>query len=607
MKTFGFEPPAGAAPEAWRPLEHLLQRWVLARGGSPLLAATAAWASLADGEGDAALPVAEGRHGMPPLAAGEIQALRDEELVASDADGPVRPFVLDADGYFYLWRNHAHEQAAAAAVLARRGEPAQARAAAAADLDALFQGQHDARVGAQREAVRRVPGERLFVLTGGPGTGKTTTVLKMLLMLQRQAGRALAIRIAAPTGKAAQRLVQSLRQGKKALAGTLDADWQPYLDAIPDSEALTVHRLLGYQPWRNAFGRTARDPVAAEVVVVDEASMVDLAMLRALLDAVPPDASLLLVGDADQLTSVATGSVLRDLVGALEHAGSGGLVRLEHSFRAERELVAINEAIRSGEVGALEGALAGAGARAGRHAVATPAGLRQRLDAWAAGLAALDGLRPVLSAPGAEAAAAVRRAMQALASRQLLCALRETPFGAVAVNAALEHRLRRAWGAGADAEWYPGRAVLVTRNDYASGLYNGDVGLCLTDHNGQLRVWFEVPGGDGEAGVRSFAPHTLPAHEGAFALTIHKSQGSEYGHAAVLLPPDATHRILSRQLLYTAASRARHSLELWATPAALARAVETGVQRASGLQGRILAGLQAASAAQGAAGGESGP
>lgn len=598
--------PGESAVEAWRPLDRALYRWVIGHGGDALLAATAAWASLADGNGDAALPLADGRHGMQPPTQAQLAQLRASPLVATAPEQGMRPFALDGER-FYLWRNHAHEIAAARHIRERRSAaPATASAEEFdADLDALFHGDRGAAIGPQREAVRRVAGRRLFVLTGGPGTGKTTTVLRMLLMLQRRAAAPLSIRIAAPTGKAAQRLVQALRQGKARLredaAAPLPDDWLPLLDAIPDGEATTVHRLLGYQPWRNAFRRDARDPIAADVVVVDEASMVDLAMLRSLLEAVRAQATLILVGDADQLTSVATGSVLLDLVAALQADPRGDLVRLTHSFRAERQLVAVNEAVRAGDAEALAAALAASDGRASLRRVEDERTLREQIARWAKELAGVEALRPVLpaepiaaSSPESDAmrlrADLVRAALGALAERQILCALRETPFGAVAINASLESVLRRHWNVDAQAEWYPGRAVIVTRNDYAAGLFNGDVGLCLADAAGNLRVWFEAAeDGEGGAGLRGFAPHGLPACETAFAITIHKSQGSEYRHAAVLLPPDPEHRILSRQLLYTGVSRAKQSIEIWTAPAALQAALATEVRRAGGLQERLTA------------------
>jgi exodeoxyribonuclease V alpha subunit len=432
----------------------------------------------------------------------------------------------------------------------------------------------------------------------------------MLLMLQRRAARPLAIRIAAPTGKAAQRLVQALRQGKRDLRArrpALPAEWEALIDAIPDADALTVHRLLDYQPWRNAFRRNARDPIGADVVVVDEASMLDLAMLRSLVGAVKPEATLLLVGDADQLSSVATGSVLMDIVAAEEAGGAGDLVRLRHSFRAEQRLVALNEAVRRGDADAIDAAVAASTGDIVQRRVEAPRQLGERLAHWARDIVADAGLRPTLpaaaaadagTAAGAARAALVRAALDAFAQRQLLCALRESEFGAIAANNVIERALRHAWRVADGAEWYAGRAVIITRNDYGAGLFNGDVGLCLADGDGRLQVWFEAPAASGAAAgalpLRSFAPTLLPVHESAFAITIHKSQGSEYGDVAVLLAPDADNRVLSRQLLYTAVSRARRRVELWASEAVLHAALGRPVEREGGLRERLLDSVPAA-------------
>ncbi|MGY0798687.1 exodeoxyribonuclease V subunit alpha [Lysobacter sp. A286] len=591
--------PAESAVEAWRPLDRALYRWVIGHGGSALLAKVAAWASLADGNGHTALRLSggvEGDNAMPGLTEADIAALADQPMVGkpdTDVAAPV-PFVLDADGRFYLWRNHQHEVAVVDAVKCRRGN-ASAAEVAEADIDALFHGISNDTVTLQRHAVRSVVGRKLFVLTGGPGTGKTTTVLRMLLMLQRQSPVPLAIQVAAPTGKAAQRLVQSLRKGKQNLqqhpTKPLPQEWHPLLENVPDHEALTLHRLLGYRPYDNAFARNEKDPIPADIVVVDEASMVDLAMLRSLLDAVRPDATLILVGDADQLTSVAAGSVLMDLVSAMrvenDGAGAGDLVKLQHSFRAEKYLVEINQAINAGDAERLSEAVAAAGTHATRIAVDDLKALGNQIDRWAK-----DSAEPATTPPDTSP---VEAALDALAQRQLLCALREGPYGAIAVNLAIEQRLRRQWNVERDREWYPGRAVIVIRNDYTAGLFNGDVGICLADAEGHLRVWFEGSPGrstDGEdAGftrtLRSFAPNALPPHESAFAITIHKSQGSEYAHVAVLLPPDAESRILSRQLLYTGVSRAKVSVELWAADDALATAVTHTVQRQGGVAAKL--------------------
>lgn len=605
-------------PEAWRPLDRALSHWVSVHGGSALLSDVAGWASYADGLGDAALPLAgedAGRHGMPGLSAAQVDALRREPLIG---DGRQRvPFVIDAQGRFALWRNHVHEVVIAQSIAQRRSAAVAADAAAvAADLAVLFPRDESA-AQRQREAVAAAVGRRLFVLTGGPGTGKTTTVLRLLLMAQRHAAAPPLIQLAAPTGKAAQRLLQSLRSGKAALqsgAAALPAGWQPLLAQIPEHEALTLHRLLGFDPRRNRFTRGRSRPVAADIVVIDEASMMDLAMLRSLLDAVRDDATLILLGDADQLTSVAAGSVLMDLVAALERERAPELVRLEHSFRAQRELVALNQAVRSGDGAAFDAALAAAAPRAMLRPIADAAALRAFARQWAAALAVLP-LRPTLAdtyeplvsstsapfagsdagpqqsslfePPPADPAQQALAALHALAQRQLLCALREDSFGALALNAAIEAELKLQWNVAPETVWYAGRAVLITRNDYGQRLFNGDIGLCLADAGGRLRVWFEASAANGEASARALSADSLPAHEGAFAITVHKSQGSEYAHAAVLLPPDPAQRILSRQLLYTALSRAKRSVEICALPEVIEAALAHPIRRAGGLAAKL--------------------
>lgn len=585
--NFDFRRMHAPRDEAWGELQVAVQRWVLAHGGNPELARLAAWASLADAQAHAALDLRAGLDELAPMAADAIDALRGQPMVG-DGEAP-SAFVLDRAGRLFLWRNHAREAAIATAVRARV-TAATELVPDEADLDALFHGDNSAAVQAQRAAVAGVPGRSIGVLTGGPGTGKTTTVLRVLAMAQRQqqlAGEPPArIAIAAPTGKAAQRLVQALRDGKRALAANaaLPAHWLPLLEAIPDAEAMTVHRLLGFQPWDGRFARGPGAPLEADIVVVDEASMLDLAQLHALLAALRPDARLLLLGDADQLTSVGTGTVLMDLVAALE--GRPCLHRLTHVFRSARApmLSAAVQAARTGDGRALREAADGA--EFALQPCADARALHARLDAWADALAAL----PLHGQPDARGdAAQALDALQALASRQLLTALRTDAFGSEACNVRIEERLRLHWDVPADASWYPGRAVMVVRNDPQSGLFNGDVGICLDDGEGQVRVWFEAAARDGQRHARSLPPAALPEHVGAFAVTIHKSQGSEFGHVAVLLPPDPGHRILSRQLLYTGLSRASGSAELWATSDAVDAALERVVTRVGGLRERLQA------------------
>jgi exodeoxyribonuclease V alpha subunit len=635
----------------WRAIDRAVARWVLAHGGSMLLAKVAAWASLAEGRGDSVLELGEDGGLLPaPLDTEALAALVAEPMVLAlaagaaaasggetDADA-LRPFVLEGS-QFYLRRNHAHECVLAAALRARREPSATSRALNATDantqitavpkprssdldptpahlvafnasrhsdwIDALFGADTRIEVAAQRAAVEGFADRRLFVLTGGPGTGKTSTVLRMLLLRVRLALEAglppPRLRLAAPTGKAAARLAQALAVGIETLTQgerPLGPDWQPALDHLRAAEASTLHRLLGSGgPGRGPIHHAGR-PLPLDLLVIDEASMVDLTLLRGLLDALPGDAALLLVGDAEQLASVGTGSVLRDLVEALAADPRGDLVRLHHSFRAERALQPLNAALQGGEFEALQQAAQQAGSAFLRREISQPAQLAQALRAHAREL--LEDLRTSgalspLPADPAQADAAVLHALAALRGRQLLCALREGEYGALSADAALTALLKSALGLSPQQAWFAGRALMIQQNDYAAGLFNGDVGLCLADADGQLRVWFE-PAADGAAAdeslpprPRAFSPASLPAHAGAFALSVHKSQGSEYKHVALLLPPEPEHPILSRPLLYTGATRARSSLELWASEAALAAALTRPAQRASGLRARLRA------------------
>lgn len=579
-----------ALPTAWRPIDRAVHRWVLAHGGSDLLARTAGWASAAHGDGHTALPLRDAHAidpGMTAWNADEIAALRVEAMVATGDDGDVRPFVLDADDRFYLWRNRRDESRAIDALRERR-EAVQPGAIDAAFLDALFAGDDDATVARQRAAVRQVVGKRLFVLTGGPGTGKSTTVLRMLLMLQRCAGKPLTIAAAAPTGKAAQRLTQAMRTGVADLREhariASSPEWRATLDCVPAS-AVTLHRLLGMTGDAGRFRHDAAHRLDADVVVVDEASMLDLSLLCALLAALRNDAIVIFVGDADQLASVGAGAVLTDLVAVLESDVRGDLVRLHHVFRAQQPLAAIHECVRGGDAAAFAAALGTAGDVVAHYRIADVPSLAAPVQAWCDWLA-IAGPPPRLSGDPAGDAGVARGALQELSRRQLLCALREGPFGALAVAARIERHLRRRWGQDDDTPWYHGRPILVTRNDYRNALFNGDVGLCLQDPNGTRRVWFES---SDAGGVRAVTIEQLPPHDSALAITVHKSQGSEYEHVAVLLPPAAEHAILSRALLYTALSRAKKSVELWCNDDALAAALAGSVERTGGLAARLRA------------------
>jgi exodeoxyribonuclease V alpha subunit len=604
-----------AAPDE-RAIDQTLAQWVLARTGSALLASAVRAASTAEGRGHSCTwlvdPVTD-----VGFDAEALSALRDHEWVG---DGQrFTPFVLDARNCFYLWRNWQNESKLATALLQRcldRTLPIPA-GTLANDLSTLFADAASDADDWQRAAVAAVAGTRFFVLTGGPGTGKTTTVMRMLLMLLRHAQACglparPSIALAAPTGKAAQRLVQSVARSKTDLQATwTTVDENPFRDllpAIPHADARTLHRLLGYRPMDNTFSHGRQHPLAEDIVVVDEASMIDLSMMRQLLEALRPDAVLILLGDPNQLASVDAGSVLADIVAStpsnqfpaamtnelapLLHTApdsapcdaplAGHVLTLTHTWRAGSGLQRGVEAMRTTPDPAwLDNLLVQRydGDLHLRDCDGSDA-LRACVDAW------IDHHGDVLQALLTDDMTP-EAALQSLHQPQILCALRDGAFGALGINTLMTRRLGARLDLDLGHAWFHGRPVIITRNDYARGLFNGDVGVALNGADG-LRVWFESSDRNGSSGLRSFSPRALPAHESAWAITIHRSQGSEYRSVAVVLPPDETNRILTRELVYTAISRARNQAEIWSTDASLRAALARPVLRQGGLRERLL-------------------
>ncbi len=592
-----------------RAIDQALSRWVRLRSGSALVARAAYAVSVAEGQGDACAALDEDAS----FSSEDVDALRAHTWVR---DGSVfSPFVLDGHAHLYTWRSWSHEARLAESVLAlaaRRTLPV-AATELGADLQALFGGEDAAATYWQRVAVAAAPGSPLFVVTGGPGTGKTTTAVRLLLMLLRHAHACglpeqPVIALAAPTGKAAQRLDQAVASGKQRLRDQL-APGSPFhslLDHIPHAHAATLHRLLGYRPTHNTYARGVGDPLAADIVLVDEASMVDLAMMRQLVDAMPQRAVLILLGDPGQLAAVEAGAVLSDIVAsagcnalpaplvqrladmlqpAPEAAAitvplAGSVITLTHGWRAGDDLQHGIAALRLGDTAWLEEFIgSGVDGRLRLQPCADSLALRARVEAWVDGHA---DMYAKLLAPDIAPADALRL----LRDAQILCALREGAFGTHALNAHVARRLCIQSGLDAEQAWYHGRPILVTRNDYSRDLFNGDIGIVLHGQDGP-RVWFEVRGRDGSNGLRSFSPRALPAHATAFAITIHRSQGSEYANVAVVLPPDPEHRILSRELVYTAVSRATRCASIWTTADTLRAAVLRPLRRRGGLRARL--------------------
>lgn len=473
------------------------------------------------------------------------------------------------------------------------------------------------------------------VITGGPGTGKTYTAARLLALLLATAPDPAQLRIglAAPTGKAAARLRQSIDQSLQALQQAVgDAlDLKVLTERI--GAAVTLHKLLGARPDTRQFRHHARNPLPLDVLLVDETSMVHLEMMAALLQALPSQARLVLLGDKDQLASVEAGAVLGDLcagaadarydaatlaylqaatgqpLGAAKAPQSvmdGCTVMLRQSRRFGTAIGQLALAVNAGE-GALarrllnqamaEGA-AGEGALiwSAPAAEATPALVTDLALNGRPGVTAsyADYLRIVQAGPGAELPAEqahqawATQVLQAFERCRILCAVHDGPWGDRALNPAVQAALARAGWLDPQGEWFVGRPVMVTRNDPALGVFNGDVGVVLPafQPDGQARRSLRAYFLDGEA-LRSVAVSRLAHVETAFAMTIHKSQGSEFAHTVVVLP-DGAGEMLTRELVYTGITRARtHFSLVEARPGLLEAALLRRVQRASGLQQKL--------------------
>ncbi|WP_206952710.1 AAA family ATPase [Trinickia acidisoli] len=627
-------------------------------------------------------------------------ALRASGVVSDGAldAAALGPLVVDAAGRLYLARYYDDERRLAMAVV----DHATARAASSAfDADAAFVarlerffGPPDAsEVDWQRAAAALSLSSRLTVVSGGPGTGKTTTVVGMLACLI-DSDPSLAIALAAPTGKAAQRMQEALLARAASLPEEIAA-------RLPRSSQ-TLHRLLGLgQGLRARHG--ADNPLPYDVLVVDEASMIDVALAAQLFDALAPETRLVLLGDKDQLAAVEAGAVFAelsarpsfseagiarivraagvdaarvraalprpeqddaasddaaafdtfsneddaldlfdelDLPGSIESVDSDGSINaawpwvgldesavayagdgapspntspqaaplvdcviwLERNYRfgLDSAIGRLSLAIRRGDARAAFDAL-GVDASVGRDVPreldlfdapvdgapaqldedAGPSLAPRTLERLAQGFAPyVQALATALAQPQPDCGPL----FDALNAFRVLCATRLGARGVEALNAQMAEHVRRAARVplAVGTSWFAGRAVMVARNDYALGLFNGDIGIALPTREGALRVYFRTADG----GVRAVTPAALPPHDTAFALTVHKSQGSEFDHAALVLPA-STSRVLTRELVYTAVTRARKTVRVVGAREVLAEAIATPTRRESGLFARM--------------------
>jgi len=591
-------------------LARLLAR--LAPNDPPAVTLAALLVSRAAGEGHVCIDLHQwAGHALkasnesPPLercpdAESWIDQLRSSAMVG-DADSHC-PLVCDRHGRLYLQRLYRHEQQ-----LAQRLSQRAASAAQAFSPDQMNQVRSllnryfgnppsDGSTDWQKIAAAITLLKRLCIISGAPGTGKTTTVAKFLcVLIEWTQETPLRIHLCAPTGKAAARLGASLSDAGQSM------DCPPTVAAaLAKLETSTIHRLLRTQPGGRGFVFNAQNPLPTDVVVVDEASMVDLVLMDRLVQAVPKDARLIILGDKDQLASVEAGAVFGDLCrgargksystamrdsifgltgmslpaadqhepAALPLADCTVVLHKNYRFDQKEGIGALTQAINQGDSGRIKQLF-------GKDPKATVRWEQWRSRSEFHKLLAAHVLR------GYETYLTSREPEEALAHFNrfmILAALVRGPFGVDQLNQTATDLLQKAGLINRTRPWFKGRPVMMTRNSYRIGLFNGDIGLTWPNSDGRLSVWFQRESGE----LRAMSPQRLPEHQTAFAMTVHKSQGSEFDSALLILP-DQDAPLLNRELIYTGCSRARRQLTLMAQENTIDQAVSRKVQRSSGL------------------------
>lgn len=575
---------------------------------SPELVVAAALVSASTREGHICLDLST-PNGMPLSLPFSEKSAWWKRLGESDVvgyPGEYKPLILDERARLYVFRYWDYQAKLANFIRSRirAVDESLDRTLLKQGLSRLFPAQSDDDMDWQKVAVLTALIQRFTVISGGPGTGKTTTVAKILaLLLESRDAEKLRIGLVSPTGKGASRLEEAIRKAKR----TLDCD-DRIRDAIPE-EASTIHRLLGTIAGSPYFRYHENNKLPLDALIVDEASMVDLPLMSKLVQALPMQCRLILLGDKDQLASVEAGAMLADICDAGQSLAfsksfshevqtlSGYKMESEkgnedapsmrdcivyltksYRFKGESGIAALSRAVNDGD---------------GEAALSIIQHKGPEDIAW-------RDLRPLHERTGVIKGAVIQGFRSLLKARdpfevferfddfKILCGLREGPYGVNAVNTMVEKILREEHLIKADGQWYPGRPVLITTNDYSLRLFNGDMGIALPDPGagGELRVFFQGPDGK----LRKFHPLRLPEHETTYAVTVHKSQGSEFDEVLLILP-DRDSPVLSRELVYTAITRARERVEIWGNPDVLRNAVARRTVRASGLKDALLSAV----------------
>lgn len=504
--------------------------------------------------------------------------------------GEIAPLILE-ESRLYLYRYWFYESQLAEFITTRLEDtPDIDPLKLAQDLHHLYPAMPDHTLNQQKLAVALAVKRKFAVISGGPGTGKTTTVINLLSVLLAQQPD-IRVQLAAPTGKAAARMMESIRRSIE-FSG-LDKNT---LQLIP-TQAGTIHRLLGFRQSSFRYSRSHRLPL--DCVVIDEASMVDLTLMYRLFDALPAQARVILLGDRDQLASVAAGNVLGDITGqgqSLEYsrqqndslssildqpliglAGTGSPISdsvalLTHSYRFDSQsgIGQLAKYINQGNSGEAIQLLQSPESKLTWHLN------RQDKPHKTTYENILSNYKAVVTS------ATVEQAFEAFEQSRVLCAVHTGNFGVEAINHQITKWMLAQQWINHD-ENFCGKPILISANDYELGLFNGDIGLLWHDQNKNLRAYFR----DVDHGFRSLPFTSLPGHEPAWAMTVHKAQGSEFDSVILILPGQDQIRALSRELLYTAVTRARSDLMIDAGKAALEIACATQSQRHSGLAQKL--------------------
>jgi exodeoxyribonuclease V alpha subunit len=497
----------------------------------------------------------------PELIEDIWQELQTSSLVGSASES-TRPLILSKSGKLYFHRYWHYEQGLIQSIQDRlHTKPLSGEALDNPTLSSLGKD--------QKKAVHLASQSTFTMISGGPGTGKTTTVIYLLAHLVQEAkGNELKIALAAPTGKAAQRLQDSISSGLASLS------WKEDIKAAIPQEATTLHRLLGYKHHSSRFVHNRELPLDFDVVVVDEASMLDLLMFSKLLDALKPETRLILLGDSHQLSSVEAGSIFGDLVTAgISNSRLGShVIELTENFRFgnESNLFLACEQIKRGESEKAWQTISQDPADIIMRKLPSPAKLTAELEKHFSPI-----YREITASNDPI------HAIQLLETNCLLTPLRKGSYGVEGLNETLETIIRRTHFLRRSGRYFPGQPIIITENSYTHELFNGDIGVILTnpDNPDELFAYFRDTD---KKGIRRFPLSALPASESAFALTVHKSQGSEYQQVVFIIPPGET-PLLSRELIYTAISRSRKSVEIWGDEQSFKNGVLKQTQRTSGI------------------------